>query len=231
MEGKKEGQGGTEKLKGEEGRKKEESGWIEEGEPGADDCRKIWKLWASVREGEEHGHYHNVNPAFQKITSQFHSIINSTPFLPLLLFSFCFSLPSFSHLSSFHLPLFHCLQHPLPTSQHPPSPPPTCGLEMQNITSFWSEPWFHNFISVLRVRTHCIRVCVCVFYSEFGIVHANTNRVSRKYIFQDGSRASGKEQSRNVFLISVKLMQTLVYQMCMHAHTQTHTTLNTSLEI
>lgn len=87
--------------------------------------------------------------------------------------------------------------------------------------------WALDFITSLvnRVLYHSVlRVCVCVFFVSVWAVHVHTHRVSGKYIFHDGCGASGKKQSRNVFLISVKLMQTLVYQMCTHTfgrHTHT----------
>lgn len=118
---------------------------------------------------------------------------------------------------------------------HLPSPSSMRGLEIQKtFAPFEVNTRFYNFISGLCLRLQCITVSELpflfflshsfFFFPDLGgqaSVMLHTYHVVGKYIFQDGFGASGKEQSRNVFLISVKLMQTLVYQKVYKTHTLT----------
>lgn len=133
------------------------------------------------------------------------------PFSLLCLSSSFHFAPFLLSLLSFHLPLFS-------------APRPTYHMWPRNAKHLLLLKWTLDFITSLvgRVLVRTASWCVC-FSLEFGFVDVCTNGVSGKYIFQDGFRASGKEQSRNICLISLKRMQTLVYQMCTHTHMHTHT--------
>lgn len=143
-------------------------------------------------------------------------LINYSSFLSLLLFSFTavffHLLYSLSLLLSFHLPLSLAL---------PPQLPHVWPRNAKTFTPFEVYTWFHNFISA--PSSYCIRI-FCVFspplHSSLFVFAQTPSPVNTFFRMALGQMVQSIEE--NVFLISVKLMHTLVYQMCKHLpHTHT----------
>lgn len=87
---------------------------------------------------------------------------------------------------------FHCV------------PLPHTASKCKTFTPFEANTWFYNYIRVLCVCQHYQPVCVrmCVFPWNQGLLMSTHFSTSLVNIFQNGSRATGKEHNKNVFLLS-----------------------------
>lgn len=151
-------------------------------------------------------------------------LINSS-FLSLLLFSILSLTAVFSPLLySLSLPLSFHLPQSLVLPPSPQLPHVWPRNEKKNKQLLLPlKCTLHNFISA--PGSYCIRT-FCVFFPPLHLslfVFAQTpSPVNTFFSMALGQMVQSIEE--NVFLISVKLMHTLVYQMCKHPpHTHTHT--------